>query len=63
VRIEDGITYLYFDEVLDSKRNKALRSSTFYKITRPLSLDEVLKNVTRNDRTDVSKAKIMTLTL
>ncbi|MDR0403662.1 MAG: hypothetical protein LBH35_08760 [Treponema sp.] len=58
-KIETAITYLYFDEVLDSKRNKALRSSTFYKVTRPLSLDEVLKNVSRNDRTDVSKAKIL----
>jgi hypothetical protein len=61
IRIEAGITYLYFDEVLDSKRNKALRGSTFYKVTRPLSLDEVLKNVTRNDRTDISKAKILIL--
>jgi hypothetical protein len=63
IKIETGMTYLYFDEVLNSKRNKALRSSTFYKITRPLSLDEVLKNTTRNDRTDVSKAKILTLTI
>jgi hypothetical protein len=63
IKIEADITYLYFDEVLNSKRNKALRSSTFYKVTRPLSLDEVLKNVTRNDRTDVSKAKILTLTI
>jgi hypothetical protein len=63
VKIEAGITYLYFDEVLDSKRNKALRSSTFYKVTRPLSLEEVLKNVARNDRTDISKAKILTLAI
>jgi hypothetical protein len=63
VKIETGITYLYFDEVLKGKRNKALRSSTFYKVTRPLSLDEVLKNVARNDKTDVLGAKIMTLTL
>jgi hypothetical protein len=61
IKIEAGITYLYFDEVLNSKRNKALRSSTFYKVTRPLSLDEILKNVTRNERTDISKAKILTL--
>jgi hypothetical protein len=60
-KIEAGITYLYFDEVLNSKRNKALRSSTFYKVTRPLSLDEVLTNVIRNEKTDVSKAKIFTL--
>jgi hypothetical protein len=60
IRIEADITYLYFDEVLDSKRNKSLRSSTFYKVTRPLSLDMVLKNVSRNGKTDVSKAKILT---
>ncbi|GHV74520.1 hypothetical protein AGMMS49940_18220 [Spirochaetia bacterium] len=61
IKIEAGITYLYFDEVLDSKRNKALRSSTFYKVTRPLILDEVLKNVARNDKTDISNAKILTM--
>jgi hypothetical protein len=60
VRIDTGITYLYFDEVLNSKRNKALRSATFYKITRPLTLDEILRNVSRNEKTDVSKAKILT---
>ncbi|MDR1618093.1 MAG: hypothetical protein LBS06_03470 [Treponema sp.] len=63
IKIEAGITYFYFDEVLNSKRNKALRSSTFYKVTKPLSPDEVLKNVTRNNRTDVSKAQILTLTI
>jgi hypothetical protein len=59
IRIEADITYFYFDEVLDSKRNKSLRSSTFYKVTRPLSLDDVLKNVSRNNKTDISKAKIL----
>jgi hypothetical protein len=61
IKIETGMTYLYFDEVLNSKRNKALRSTTLYKVTRPLTLDEVLKNVTGNDKTDVSKAKILTM--
>jgi hypothetical protein len=60
IKIESGTTYLYFDQVLDSKRNKALRSGTFYKVTRPLTPDEVLKNVSRNDKTDISKAKIFT---
>jgi hypothetical protein len=60
VRIENGITWLYFDEVLDSKRNKALRSTTLYKITRGLTIDEVLNNVTHNDKTDVSKAVFFT---
>jgi hypothetical protein len=61
IKIEADITYLYFDEVLDSKRNKTLRSSTFYKVTRPLTLDDVLKNVTRNDKSDVLGAKILTM--
>jgi hypothetical protein len=58
-KIEAGITYLYFEEVLDSNRNEALRSGTFYKVTRPLSPDEVLKNIIRNDKTDISEAKIL----
>jgi hypothetical protein len=62
IKIEVDITYLYFEEVLDSNRNKALRSSTFYKVTRPLSLDDVLKNVVRNNKTDISKAKIFIMT-
>lgn len=61
VKIEGGMTWLYFDEVFDSKRNKALRSATLYKVTRPLTLDEVLRNVTRNDKTDILKAKILTV--
>jgi hypothetical protein len=61
IKIDAGLTCLYFDEVLNSRKNKALRGSTFYKVTRPLSLDEVLNNVTRNDKTDVSNAKILTM--
>jgi hypothetical protein len=60
VKAEAGVTFFYFEEILDSNRNRALRSSTFYKITRPQTLDEVLRNVTRNNKTDVSKAKIWT---
>jgi hypothetical protein len=59
IKIDTGMTYVYFDEVLDSRKNKALRGSTFYKVTRPLSLDEVLNTVTRNDKTDISNAKIL----
>jgi hypothetical protein len=55
-KVDDGATYLYFEEVLTSRRNKSLRGKTFYKVTRPLSFDEVLKNITRNGKTDVSKA-------
>ena len=55
-KIDNGITYLYFEEVLSSRKNKSLRGKTFYKITRPISLDEFLKNVSRNKKTDISKA-------
>jgi hypothetical protein len=61
IKIEKDMTYLYFDEVMNSKRNKALRSATLYKVTRPLTLDEVLKNVSGSNKTDVSKAKILTM--
>jgi len=59
VKISNGMTYLYFDEVLISRKNKALRGKTFYKVTRQLSLEEVLKNVTMNGKTDISRAKIV----
>ena len=58
-KVDDGATYLYFEEVLKSRRNKSLRGKTFYKITRSLSFDEVLKNISRNGKTDISKAWIL----
>ena len=61
IKIDAGTTYLYFEEILNSNRNKCLRGRTLYKVTRPLSLDEVIKNVVRNDKTDISKAKVFTL--
>ena len=57
-KIDDGATYLYFEEVLTSRKNKSLRGKTIYKITRPLSFDEVLKNITRNGKTDIARAWI-----
>jgi len=57
-KIDNGITFLYFEEVLISRRNKALRGKTFYKVTRQLSLDEVLEKVSRTGKTDISKAVI-----
>jgi len=59
IKIEDGVTWHYFDQVLASKRNRSLRSSTLYKVTRPLFLEDVLKNITHNCKTDISKAKIL----
>ena len=58
-KIDNGITYLYFDVVLTGRKNKALRGKTLYKITRALSFEEVLKKVTRNGKTDISKAKVL----
>jgi hypothetical protein len=57
-KTENGVTYLYFEEILQGRKNKALRGCAFYKVTRPLTVDDVLKNVTRNDKTDISEAKI-----
>jgi hypothetical protein len=59
IKIYKGTTYLYFEDILNSNRNKCLRGRTLYKVTRPLLLDEILKNVIRNDKTDISKAKIV----
>jgi len=58
-RIADGMTYMYFEEVLASRKNKALRGKTLYKVTRPLSPDEFLGNVSGNGKTDISKAMIL----
>jgi len=57
-KIDNSITYLYFENVLKSRKNKALRGKTLYKVTRPLSFDEFLNNVSRNKKTDISKAGI-----
>ena len=52
----DKETYLYFDEVLNSTHNKALRSRTFYKITKILDMEGFLKIVTMNEKSDISRA-------
>jgi hypothetical protein len=57
-KTETNMTYLYFEQILDSRKNKALRGCTFYKVTRRLSLDDVLKNISRNEKTDISEAKV-----
>jgi hypothetical protein len=57
VKMEAGITYLYFDKVLNSNRNKALRGSTFFKIVRPLDMENLERIVTMNELTDLSGAK------
>ena len=57
-KIVNGITFLYFEDVLKSRKNKSLRGKTLYKVTRPLSFNEFLNNVSRNKKTDTSKATI-----
>jgi hypothetical protein len=52
-----GSTYLYFEEVLQSRKNKALRGKTLYKVTKLLTLEEFIKIGTMNKKTDRSGAK------
>jgi hypothetical protein len=52
-----GETYIYFDKVLNSKRNKALRGQTFYKIKKPLDMSDFENIVTMNSTSDISQAK------
>jgi hypothetical protein len=56
-KADGGSTYLYFEEVLQSRKNKALRGKTHYKINKPLTLEEFRKIVTMNKKTDISEAK------
>ena len=53
------MTYIYFEQVLDSRRYRVLRGSTLYKVTRPLVTDDIKRIITRNDKTDISEALIM----
>jgi len=57
VKTEPGVTYLYFDKVLDSNRNRVLRGSTFYKIVKPLDMENLMRIVNMNGISDVSGAK------
>ena len=57
VKMGIGVTYLYFDKVLNSNRNKALRGSTFFKIVKPLNMENLERIVNMNGISDLSKAK------
>ena len=57
-RFEEG-TIIYYEEVLDGKRNKALRSKTIYKKKGTVKKDTFLKIVSNNARTDVSQIKMV----
>ena len=57
VKREHGTTYLYYDEALNSNRNKALRARTFFKIVKPLDMENLERIVIMNGKTDLSRAK------
>ena len=59
-KVKNSITYMYFEEVLKSRRNNALRGKTLYKVSRVLSFNEILRNVSWNGKTDITKARILT---
>jgi hypothetical protein len=54
---EAGFTYLYYEAVLNSNRNKALRGRTFYKIVKPIGMTNFERIVTMNEISDLSRAK------
>ena len=56
-KIDNGITYLYFEDVLKSRKNKALRGKTFYKVTKSLTFDDFLNNVSRNKKNGYIKGR------
>ena len=57
VKMEHRITYIHYDEALNSNRNKALRARTFFKIVKPLDMENLERIVIMNGKTDLSKAK------
>jgi hypothetical protein len=56
--IENG-TAIYYEEVLNSKKNKALRSKTLYKKMGAVSSETFFKIVANNAHTDISGAKMV----
>ena len=54
---ESGLTYLYYDEMLNSNHNKVLRGCTFFKIVKPLDMENLERIVIMNEKTDLNEAK------
>ena len=52
-----GGAVIYYEEVLDSKKNKSLRSKTIYKKMGTVSDETFLKIVSNNANTDISGTK------
>jgi hypothetical protein len=57
-KYEDG-TIIYYEEVLNSKKNKALRSKTMYKKSGSVSKDAFLKIVENNGHTEILSEKMV----
>jgi hypothetical protein len=57
-KMQDGTT-LYFEEVLDGRKNKTLRSKTMFKRKDGLDREKLINVVTNKEKTDISKAKIV----
>ncbi|GMO25740.1 MAG: hypothetical protein Pg6A_13070 [Termitinemataceae bacterium] len=58
-KYKDGATYLYFEEFLDGKKNKRLRSKSFFIRKERLGADKLLKILGNNKKNDISGAKII----
>ena len=54
----DG-TIIYYEEILNSKKNKALRSKTIFKKMGTVSIETFLKIIANNAHTDVSNIKMV----
>jgi len=54
----DNITFLYFAEVLNSKRNKTLRGKTMYKRNGTINADQFLKITSIARGVDITMSKI-----
>jgi hypothetical protein len=57
-KLDEG-TAFYYEEVLNSKRNKALRSKTMFKKMGTVNEQTFLNIITANLHTDISNAKIV----
>jgi hypothetical protein len=51
------ITYIYFEEVLNSRKNKAMRSASLYKRPQETDMDMFIKIITHNAHNDISGIK------
>jgi len=56
VKRDTELTYLYYDEMLNSNHNKALRGCTLFKIVKLLDMENLERIVIMNERTNLSSA-------